>query len=88
LAEECEIISKGLKKKLLLAKNKQGITAWHLTAQIGNLMAFEALWLWAKGTEINPDDMLLDQDENGFTVLHLVALENHEKNIKEIVGLV
>jgi len=37
---------------------------------------------------LNPDDVLLDQDENGFTLLHIAVEENNEKNITEIVGLV
>ena len=42
-SEECQLNSKGLKKKLLLAKNKQGIEAWHLAAIKGSFEGIEIL---------------------------------------------
>jgi len=35
--------SKELKKNLLLAKNKTGMTEWHIAAGKGNLEAFEKI---------------------------------------------
>jgi len=56
-SEECQLNSKELKKKLLLAENKQGIAAWHLAAVNRNLEVIEILWFWAKATGLDPDEI-------------------------------
>ena len=61
---------------MLLAKSKNGNTAWHRASIKGILEAFEILWLWGKKTGLNPDDILLSKNEEGINVLHCVANGN------------
>jgi len=36
-------------------------------------MALRPLWSWAKEAEINTDELLVDQNEEGDTSLHMAA---------------
>ena len=65
---------------MLLAKDNKGYSLWHHAAYFGKLEALETLWSWAKEAELNPDEMLLVQAEEGETVLH-VAVERNQVEI-------
>jgi ankyrin repeat protein len=73
-----------LKKKLLLAKDFYGKTAWHQEAIFGRLAALENLWSWAKEVELSPDALLLAQSERGQTVLHMAAEKNHTEILQKL----
>ena len=63
---------------LFLKKDKLGQTAWHLSAESGNLKTLEELWDWAKEAKVNPkDDLLLAKDKNDQTACHLAAWNEH-----------
>jgi hypothetical protein len=76
-AEEAQQNANELKQKLLLAKDKYGITAWNLATLFGRLQALEALWSWAKEAELNPHELLLAQNEEGCTILHVASEKKH-----------
>jgi len=67
---------KKIKGQTVTSQGKKGMTAWHLAILKENLEAFEKLWFWAKETELNTDDLLLAHTNIGFTVLHILAMEN------------
>ena len=46
-AEEEQLLSKELKKKLFLAKDNKWYTAWHRPALLGSLEAMEIFCIWA-----------------------------------------
>jgi hypothetical protein len=50
--------SKGV-KKLLLAKDKYGIIAWHQAAELGSLKQVEILCSLGKGVELNLEELVL-----------------------------
>jgi ankyrin repeat protein len=83
-AKEAQLNEDELKNKLLLAKDKYGYKAWHRAAEGGSSKALETLWSWANEAEINPDELLLDQNEEGETVLHLAAKGNHIEIIEKL----
>jgi len=62
---------------LLVTKDQYGKTAWHHAAIFGILEALETLWSWGKEAELNPHELLLAKTEEGLTLLHLAAQENH-----------
>ena len=69
---------------MLLAKDKKGYSLWHHAAYFGKLEALETLRSWAKKAELNPDELLLAQAEDGETVLH-VAVKRNQVEILEIL---
>ena len=73
-----------LKKKLLLAKDKNGCIVWHHAAYFGRLEALETLWCWAKKVELTPDEMLLAKTEQGETVFHIAAQQNHIEILQKL----
>ena len=74
---------------LLLAKNSDECTAWHLAAKGGNTEVWQNLWKWAEKTltpqEIN-NNLLLAQDELGVTVWHWAAKEGNTHLLDTIWG--
>jgi len=64
---------KGLKNEFLLAKDRDGYTAWHRVADKGSLEALETLWNWAKVAELNPEELLLAQNGTGYTAWQMAA---------------
>jgi len=52
-AEEAQQQANELKKYLLLAKDKQGYTAWHRAAHNCSLEALEILYSWTKELKKN-----------------------------------
>ena len=58
------------------------MNAWFRAAFRGGLEALETLWIWAKGVEINTDELLLSQTRNGHTALQLAAENNHLETLK------
>jgi len=66
-----------LKNKLLLAKNKDGRTAWHRAAHKGSVAALEILWSWAKEGKLDPyklkNKLLLAQDKHGEIAWQVAA---------------
>jgi hypothetical protein len=50
---------------LLLAKDVNGYTAWHIAARCGRKEILEELWGWAREVQLNlKDDLLLARDRN------------------------
>ena len=49
---------------------------WHHAAYFGKLESLETLRSWAKKAELNPDELLLAQAEDGETVLHVAVKRN------------
>jgi hypothetical protein len=47
-------------------------------------VALALLWIWAKKVHLNPDELLLAQNERGETALHLAADGNHGEIIQEL----
>jgi len=83
-AEERQLNSNELKKKLLLDKEKNGNNVWHHAAYFGKLEALETLWILAKEVELNPDELLLAETEEGKTALHMAAQENYKEILKKL----
>jgi len=75
---------KKLRKKLLLAKDKEGYIVWHHAAIFGRLEALETLWSWAKEVELKLDELLLFESEGGLTAFHLAAQENHIEILQKL----
>ena len=44
-----------LKRRMLLAQNKDGKDIWHMAAAGGHVDVLEKLWSWAKEDKLNPD---------------------------------
>jgi len=60
-------------RKLLLATDNKGMTAWHWAACEGDLDVLQKLWNWAKEklTKENfKNNMLLVTDNEGWTAWH------------------
>jgi hypothetical protein len=72
---------------LLLAKNREGCTAWHEATVLRSLEALEILWNWAKEMGLNTDELFLAQSGRGYTTLHKAALGKPYTNIRETAGL-
>jgi ankyrin repeat protein len=63
-----------LKDNLLLAKDRNGQTAWHIAAWCGYKEILEALWGWGREVQLNlKDDLLLAKDKDGETAWHIAA---------------
>ncbi|MFT8259208.1 MAG: ankyrin repeat domain-containing protein, partial (plasmid) [Candidatus Symbiodolus clandestinus] len=63
-----------LKDDLLLAKDKDGRTAWHWAAEDGTPETLEKLWEFSKEAKLNlKDDLLLTKDKDGRTAWHWAA---------------
>jgi hypothetical protein len=72
-----------LKDDLLLAKGRDGLTAWHKAACYGRKEILEKLWYWGTEMQVNlKDDLLLAKDRDGLTVWDK-APENRKKKILE-----
>jgi ankyrin repeat protein len=82
--EEEKMNTNYLKKNLLQAKDKYGYIAWHIAAEERNLVALEILWSWAKKAELNPDELLLPQNKEGETALHLAVKGNHTEMLEQL----
>jgi ankyrin repeat protein len=79
LAKE-ELTTEEINNKLLLAKNRQQHTAFHLAAEDGNTDALEKLWVWAKEkltAEELHNKLLLAKDLHEQTVWHRAAESGH-----------
>jgi ankyrin repeat protein len=85
-AEETKPNPNKLRKKLFLAKNNVGFTAWHIAAFFGRLGALDILWSFAKKAEINTDELLLAQCLDDVTAFHLAAHENHVEILNKLWG--
>jgi len=73
-----------LKKNLFLAREKNGYIAWLLAAIKGSVQALETLWSWVKEVEVNPDELLLVQTEDGrTTAFQFAAQKNHVEALKK-----
>ena len=70
-------------KRLLLAENKYGHTAWHLAAACGNIQAFFKLWEYAKDQltpeELNSKLLLLAEGIWGRTAWHISAYRANQR---------
>jgi len=73
-----------IKNKLLLAKDKDGYTAWHRAADKGSLHALEILRNWAKEAELNPEELLLAQNGTGYTAWQIAAHKSHLEELKKL----
>ena len=73
-----------LKKKLLLAKDKNGCIVWHHAAYFGRLEALETLWCWAKEVKLKLDELLLFESEEGLTAFHMAAQQNHIEILQKL----
>jgi ankyrin repeat protein len=75
--------------KLLLAKNIDGRTAWHLAAKGGNTKVWQNLWDWAVETftlqEIN-NELLLAKDDFEETVWHRATKGGNTQLLEKILG--
>jgi hypothetical protein len=58
--EEAQQNPNELKKKLLLAKDNHGCTAWQRGKRNCSSQALETLWSLAKEVDLNPNELLLD----------------------------
>ena len=68
---------------MFLAKEKNGYIAWVLAALKSSVQALETLWSWVKEVEINPDELLLDQTEDGrTTAFQFAAQKNHVETLR------
>jgi len=76
-AKEAEVNANELKKKLLLAEDNRGYTAWHQAVQDRSLEAIETLCSFAKEVKLKPDELLLVGTEKSSTALHIAAYGNH-----------
>jgi endo-1,4-beta-D-glucanase Y len=57
-----------LKDDLLLAKGRNGVTAWDMAAHYGNKDILEKLWNWGREVQVNlSDDLLLAKGSDGLT---------------------
>jgi len=83
-SEEWQLITNMLKEKLLLAKDKDGRTAWHCAAFFGKLEGLKTLWSFAKEVELNIDELLLAGAEQRQTALHLAAQNNHTEILQKL----
>ena len=71
---------------IILAKDRMGQTAWHLSVENGHLETSEKLWDWAKEAKLNlKDDLLLAKDNNGQTACHLAAWNKHPQILKKLL---
>jgi hypothetical protein len=59
-------------KLMLLAKDYDGRTAWHVAAEAGHIKVLENFWIWFKA-QLNPHEFLLGQDSEERTVWHRAA---------------
>jgi len=59
-------------KLMLLAKDYDGRTAWHVAAEAGHIKVLEDMWMWVKA-QLNPHEFLLGQDREERTVWHRAA---------------
>ena len=76
--------SKRVGEKSYVAKDRYGCIEWHQSAQNCNVSALETLWSWAKGAEINTNELLLAQTGEEFTAFQLAAENNHVETLKEL----
>jgi len=60
-----------------LLKDKDGKTAWQVAAKCDEVELLERLWNWAKGLQLNPEeiknDVYLKKDKDGKTNPHMAA---------------
>jgi len=75
---------KASKIKLLLAKDTHGYTAWHRAAAKGSLEALETLWVWGMEAELNPEELLLNQNEWVYTAWQVAVEEFHPEILKKL----
>jgi hypothetical protein len=64
---------------LLLDRDCQGMTAWHMAVKYGHIEVINKLWEWAKENlkkEIK-NTLLLATDLNGYTACHVAAENGH-----------
>jgi ankyrin repeat protein len=76
-ADEANLNTTELKNKLLLATDMVGYTALQLATKRGSLQALEIFWNWAREVGLKPEELLLAQNREGLTVLHMAASVNH-----------
>jgi len=69
---------------LLLGKDGDRYTAWHIAALFDGLMALETLRSLAEELELNLDEMLLAKTEGGQTAFHLAAQRKHTEILWEL----
>jgi ankyrin repeat protein len=72
---------------LLLAKDKDELTAWHYASIGGKIQALKILWELGKETltaeELN-NKLLLSKDILGKTAWHLAAEEGNQEALEEL----
>jgi len=74
-----------MQRWLLLAKDDNGQTAWHLAAQHGYEEILEKIWVWDRKVQLTrEDDLLLVKDDNGQTAWHLAAQHVYEEILEKI----
>jgi len=61
---------------------------FHRAAESGNLEALETLWCWANEAELNPNELLLDQNKEGNTTWQVAAQRDHFEVLYLLSGLV
>jgi len=49
---------------------------WHRATIGGSLEEFEDIWIWAKESDLNPNELLVNQIVNNFAVFQLTAHGN------------
>ena len=76
LAKEVKLKPNEL-KKFLLAKDKDGHTAWHRAANEGNLEDLGTLWSWAKEAGMNSEKFLLAKSVKGYTTWEIAMQGRH-----------
>jgi len=64
-----------LKKKLLLAQDKNGNIARQRAAFYASLQALETLWRWAKEEEINIEELWLGQPGDALTAFQILFIQ-------------
>jgi len=74
-------------KEVLLAKYREGFTAWHISVVSNNTQVLEKLWEWA-GNKLTTEDinntLLLGTDREGKTAWHLAANESNLEILQKV----
>jgi hypothetical protein len=78
-----------LKNELLLSRDMDEQTAWHLVASapIDQISSLEQIWMW--GAQVNVDlkeDLLLSRYHEGQTAGHLAALRGNQNILEKILA--
>jgi len=75
-------------KVMLLAKDCDGRTAWHMTTERGDVELLEKLWDCAKKLQLKAEDlrneMLLSKDKSGQTTWHIAASRGHVELLQKM----